>query len=224
LLKDYRTIWKLICYSKKTAMKKILLQFLFLTILANLNAQQTFTVNMGSDGFSFDPAQLTVNQGDIVHFNLPAPHNVTQVSQTTWNANQTTPLPGGFLFPNGSGDYTANTPGTIYYVCTIHVASDGMKGTITVNVVTGINDIHYSGAGKLYPNPATDYITYQIKGTSVVHEIKIVDITGKTVKILQKPEVSDYQVIIDIANLNKGIYFILVKSDDGIESGKFLKA
>ena len=204
-------------------MKKILLHFFCLIIFANLNAQQTFTVNKGS-GNSFNPSTLNVSVGDIVHFNLSSPHDVTQVSQTTWDANGTTPLSEGFVFPSGSGDYTATTPGTIYYVCTIHVASDGMKGTITVSAVTGINDIQNNAGGSLYPNPASDFITFKTKASSTVHEIRIIDITGKTVKILQKPEISDYQVRIDIANLNKGIYFILVKSDNGLESAKFMKA
>jgi plastocyanin len=204
-------------------MKKILLNFFCLIIFANLNAQQTFTVNKGS-GNSFSPSTLNVSVGDIVHFNLSSPHDVTQVSQTTWDADGTTPLPGGFVFPSGSGNFTATTPGTIYYVCTIHVASDEMKGTITVSAVTGINDIHNNTGAKLYPNPASDFITFKSKASSAVHEIRIVDITGKTVKILQKPEISDYQVRIEIASLNKGIYFILVKSDDGIEFAKFMKA
>lgn len=204
-------------------MKKILLLFLSFLILINLSAQTTFTVNKGV-GNSFNPAQVIVNPGDIVHFNLTAPHAILQVSLATWNANDVTPLPGGFSFPSGSGDYTATTPGIIYYVCTQHVATDGMKGTIVVNAITAINDIQNNSGGMVFPNPATNYITYQFKGKSSVNEIRIIDFTGKTVKIFQKPDVSEYQIKIDIGNLDRGIYFIIVKSEDGIESGKFLKS
>ena len=203
-------------------MKKILLLFPGFIMLMSLNAQQTFIINQGI-GDTFNPADVTVNQGDIVHFNLAPPHTVAQVSLATWNANDNTPLPGGFSFPSGSGDYTATTPGTIYYVCTVH-ASLGMKGTIVVNAITGINDIKKNAGGKVFPNPATEFITYQTKGTSIVHEVRILDFTGKTIEILQNPSVSDDQVKIDIGNLNRGIYFIIVRSEDGIESGKFLKS
>jgi plastocyanin len=204
-------------------MKRILLFFVCVLILTNLKAQLTYTVNKGV-GNSFNPTTLNVNVGDIVHFNLTAPHDVTQVSQATWNANGITPLAGGFSFPSGSGDYTATTPGTIYYVCTQHVASDGMKGTITVNAITAINDIQKNSGGKIFPNPAKDFITYQTKGNSTINEIRILDISGKTLKIIQKPEISDDQIKIDIGNLNQGIYFILVRSENGIESAKFLKS
>lgn len=204
-------------------MKKILLFFLSILSLTNLNAQTTFTVNKGVVN-SFDPAEVIVNPGDIVHFNLTAPHTILQVSLATWNANGFTPLPGGFSFPLGSGDYTTISPGIIYYVCTQHVVLDGMKGTIVVNAITAINDIQNNSRGIVFPNPATNYITYQSKMTSAVNEIRIIDFTGKTVKILRKPDVSDYQIKIDIGNLDKGIYFIIVKSEDGTESGRFLKS
>jgi plastocyanin len=204
-------------------MKKILLIFLCVLVNTIVNAQVTHTVIQGV-GDTFNPDVLTVNQGDIVHFNLSSSHSPLQVSLDTWNANGITPLPGGFSFPNGTGDYTASTPGTIYYVCTQHVQEHGMKGTIIVNAITGIIDINRNSDAKLYPNPATSFITYRRSMTSNVNEIRIMDITGRTVKILHKPEVSDSQIRINIEKLNKGIYFILVKSEDGIESGKFLKS
>jgi plastocyanin len=208
---------------KNPTMKRILLLFLSFLILINLSAQKTFTVNKGVLN-SFNPAEVIVNPGDVVHFNLTAPHTILQVSLATWNANDVTPLPGGFSFHSGSGDYTATTPGIIYYVCTQHVLSDGMKGTIVVNVITAINDIQNNSGGIVFPNPATNYITYQSKVKSAVDEIRIIDFTGKTVKILQRPDVSDSQIKIDIGNLDRGIYFIIVKSENGIESGKFLKS
>lgn len=202
-------------------MKKVLSLLVGVVLMNSINAQQTFTVNQGV-GDTFDPAQLTVNQGDIIHFNLAPPHNVTQVSLDTWNANGTTPLPGGFSFPSGSGDYTTTAPGVIYYVCTVHV-SLGMKGTITVNAVTGINDAKITGAGKIYPNPATDFLTCALNRYSMVNEIRIVNISGNTVKIIYKPEVSGDKVKIDIADLVNGMYFVLVKTDNEIISAKFLK-
>jgi hypothetical protein len=57
------------------------------------------------------------------------------VSQATWNANGTTPLPGGFSVPFGGGMVLPSQLGigTHYYVCQAHV-SFGMKGKI---IVTG---------------------------------------------------------------------------------------
>jgi plastocyanin len=203
-------------------MKKLILLTSAIFALSQLSAQVTHTVSKGT-GNTFSPASLTVNQGDVVHFALTAPHDVTQVSLETWNANGTTPLAGGFVFSTGSGDYTATSPGTIYYVCTIHVSASQMKGSILVNAVTGINDIHTEVIPKLYPNPANDKITLRADKYSSIEEIRISDLSGKSVKVLSKPTISDDQVNMDIADLKKGIYFISVKTVNGIETEKLLK-
>lgn len=196
--------------------------FAALLLVTIVNAQQTFTVNQGV-GNSFSPSSLTVNQGDVVHFSLSSQHDITQVSLDTWNANGTTPLAGGFVFSSGSGDYTATTPGVIYYVCVVHVQSDGMKGTITVNAITGINDVQNSSEARVYPNPARDIITYRASGSSPVSELRILDLNGKPVKILTKPDISDNKINIDITSLSSGIYFLVAYSANGIESEKILK-
>ncbi|TAL65090.1 MAG: T9SS type A sorting domain-containing protein [Bacteroidetes bacterium] len=203
-------------------MKKILLFFLSIFSAVSLNAQQTFTVT--NAGFAFNPSTVTVSQGDIVHFNLSASHPVLQVSQATWTANGSTALSGGFSFPSGIGDYTAGTPGTYYYVCSNHVSSFGMKGTIVVNAITGIRDIHLRSEVRLYPNPAVDWLILQTEGNLMDSEVTIFDITGKTVMLFKKPESSGDGMRIDIGSLNTGIYFVRVKSDSGIVSGKFLKS
>jgi hypothetical protein len=127
------------------------------------------------------------------------------------------------VFPGGTGDYTADTPGTIYYVCTAHVAASQMKGTITVSATTGTNDTHRDATPRLYPNPARDFITLMTDKNSAVEEIKLLDISGRALKILNKSDISGDHVRMDIANLNHGMYFIVVKTSEGIETEKFLK-
>jgi plastocyanin len=207
---------------KKPPMKKIQLLFLCIVISLSVNAQVIHTIVQGT-GDTFSPADITVNQGDIIRFSLSSFHSILQVSETTWNANGSTALPGGFSFPTGSGDYTTTSPGIIYYICSVHIDL-GMKGTITVSGVTGINDVPKHEGGVIYPNPAKDFINYQAKSNSPVQEIRIIDVTGKAVKIIQKPDITDDQVHIDVGNLNKGMYFIQVKSEGGFESRKFLKS
>ena len=83
-----------------------------------------------NSGFTFTPSLLTVNAGDTVRFQLDSIHNAVEVSQATWDANGNTSN-GGFAVDFGGGDVVFNTPGTYYYVCTVH-ASMGMKGRIVV--------------------------------------------------------------------------------------------
>lgn len=201
-------------------MKRFLMLFLGIIGVIALNAQQIYIIN--AVGTAFSPSDITVNQGDIVRFNVGISHPVVQVSQATWDVNGNTPS-GGFAFPSGTGDYVANIPGTYYFVCSPH-AVIGMKGTIVVNIVTGIEDIQEKKLEKVFPNPARDYIIYQTNRNLSIQEIRILDIIGKVVLVVQKPELSNGQVKINIENLNKGMYFILVKSEDGTVSKKFLKS
>jgi plastocyanin len=183
-------------------------------------AQQTHTIT--SSGNTFTPSTLTVNVGDQVQFNAGANHPVQQVSQATWDANGTTPLNGGFSFPNGSGTFTPANAGTVYYVCTSHVQL-GMKGTITVTVATGIND-QESGRGRLYPVPANDHVIYESPGNMIIDEIRILDLTGRPVIQLRGLEQPSGQFKIDVSGLNKGMYIIRIRSGESTIIKKFLKS
>jgi len=90
---------------------------------------QTRTVT--SAGFTFSPADLTINAGDSVQWQLDSIHNVLEVNQATWNANGNTSKAGGFSTGFGGGTVKLDTPGTYFYVCSPH-AFQGMKGKITV--------------------------------------------------------------------------------------------
>lgn len=203
-------------------MKRFLMLFPGIIAVIALNAQQTINVNAVA-GPAFSPSDITVNQGDIVHFNVGSSHPVVQVSEATWNANENTALSPGFSFPSGTGDYVAAVAGTFYFVCIPH-ASIGMRGRIVVNLTTGIEDFQEKNVEKVYPNPASDYIIYQTNRNLSIKEIRILDIIGKVVLVVQKPVFLNGEVRINIENLNKGMYFILVKSEDGTVSKKFLKS
>lgn len=119
--------------------------FVLLTSTLSANAQ---TINQS--GFSFNPDVITVQAGATITFQIGSPHNATEVSQATWNANGTAPLPGGFFFAAGTNSFQP-TVGTHYYLCSVHPSS--MKGRIVVDPNTGIDE-----AGKevaiVFPNPA----------------------------------------------------------------------
>jgi plastocyanin len=77
------------------------------------------TINTESSSFS--PALTEMNVGDTVVFNVDGGHTATEVSQSTWNANGTTPG-GAFNFGAGSNQQVVGlTVGTHYFVCQVHV-------------------------------------------------------------------------------------------------------
>jgi plastocyanin len=90
------------------------------------------THQVTNQGFAFSPSSLTITAGDSVRWTIENIHNVVEVTQATWNANGNTARPNGFSTSFGGGTVLFNVPGSYWYVCSPH-ATEGMKGTITVN-------------------------------------------------------------------------------------------
>jgi plastocyanin len=181
-----------------------------------INIAKAAVVTVTNSGFTFSPSNITINLGDTVIFALGLNHNAVEVSQSTYNANGSTALSGGFSIAFGGGTLlTGNlSVGTHYYVCTPH-AGMGMKGTITVvNNTNGINNVsninlHF----KFYPNPASEKIgiNYSTNVNGKV-SLKLFDLTGKMVAILFEDESSagsHYQSVqIDRNRFGSGFYFL----------------
>ena len=176
------------------------------------------TVTITNSGFEFSPDDVNINLGDTVIFQLASNHNAVEVSQSTWNANGNTPLP-GFSVPFGGGQVVGLTTGTHFYVCSPH-ASGGMKGRIIVNNSTGIdspetNPVNFS----IYPNPTNGKFTLQFKNTMSVAGNGIVDdnepkmeiynLLGDKILILQQI-VQQNSTQIDLNSYPAGVYFVTI--------------
>ena len=80
------------------------------------------------------------------------------------------------------------------------------------------------GAGRivrLYPNPATSYVTFELpKGTENGFSIQVYNFLGK--KMYETPRITD-KVTVTLTDFNRGIYIYHLKDQSGkiIESGKF---
>ncbi len=89
----------------------------------NGNAQTGASNSVSIAGMAFGPSSLTVKNGTTVIWknNDPIAHTVTSNDGTSFNSG---PLNSGATF-----SYTAKTPGTFGYHCTIH---PGMTATLIV--------------------------------------------------------------------------------------------
>jgi hypothetical protein len=88
----------------------------------------------------------------------------------------------------------------------VYVAMDAFTwrlGSLSASSFAGYNSI------KIYPNPTSDYITLLVEDNVLFSTIHIIDITGKIVK---KEDFNSSEVILDVKDLPKGIYFITEKS------------
>jgi plastocyanin len=198
-------------------MKHSLLLSLAFAFGASFANATTFTIS--TSGFTFAPSSITVTDQDTIQFVVGGGHNATEVSQTTWNANGTTVLAGGFAYQSGTNILTGLTAGTRYYVCTPHVGL-GMKGQITITSTVGISNNTANKNLLLFPNPIKDKFTVNLKGNET--SIKIYDVLGKT--IAEYSNLNNGVMEIDaLQNVTSGTYFLIVNTEKEIFKYSIIK-
>jgi len=195
------------------------LMLVILTSVAGLSATHTIT----NSGFTFSPANIVVNAGDTIIFQLDQVHTARQVTQATWNANGSASN-GGFDLPNGGGTIVLSEPGVVYYVCVPH-ASLGMKGTITVLTPTDVDNEREIMPDNFilrqnYPNPFNPEttISFSLPANSFV-SLKVFDNLGNEVAILVNEFLSagEYSRHWKGEGLSSGSYFYR------LEAGSFTR-
>jgi plastocyanin len=204
-------------------MKKALLSTL-IVILTVIGIQAQTSDTIKDSGFTFSPAELTVNTGDTIVFVGSDFHPVLEVSEATWTNKGTTPLEGGFNFPSGSGKVHFSEAGVHYYVCTSHVASDDMKGKITVNVPSAVKYISGNAFVSVYPIPLTGSTLYITFKNPVQKNLTVLvyDLAGN-LRISSNGSTSSGQYSVDCANLPKGLFLMKLSSDEGDSYSKFVR-
>ena len=152
-------------------MKKLntFIKNIFLIIsLSFLTFTTGFTQTITNSGLTFSPDTLQVTIGDTIIFNISASHNAVEVSETTFNNNDSTSN-NGFNIPFGGGSWTADSIKTYYYVCQSHV-SMGMKGVIIVNPPACNKSLAQQSEGfdpnPLYSTMQWSYDTLSLTNTS----------------------------------------------------------
>jgi len=117
---------------------------------------------------------------------------------------------------NNQFDYKVTVAGTYGYVCTPHAGS-GMVGTFNASSVTGIQNINEADIStSIYPNPFNNELFIDLGNENPEYtQIIISDILGKQVR---KTDIKDLPVVsgrrnVDVAELQKGIYFATLKGN-----------
>lgn len=189
---------------------KILLSALFLFTCFN-GFSITHEISANSSARTFSPSSITINLGDDVNFVIASSHDALEVSQGTWQVNGVTSN-GGFSVPFGGGLVPASQlpVGIHYYICTSH-ADSGMKGTIEVVNLTGIDEPKLPANILLAPNPARDYFSITLSDNALVNSnFVLYNLIGKqmmTGKLISKT------TTVNINRLNPGMYFVRFEGD-----------
>lgn len=80
---------------------------------------------------------------------------------------------------------------------------------LAVNTTLSISEINFENNLRVFPNPSSSNVTIQ----SDLHELKnlqVIDVTGKTV--ILKESINSKENIINISNLENGVYFLKVNN------------
>jgi len=134
------------------------------------------------------------------------PANATDPSYT-WSVDNIS----GSAQISQTGLLTAISDGIVRVNATANDASQTLGSIeITIDQTASIIDESLNNNIKIYPNPASDFITVSKPGSEPA-QVAILDLTGKT---LQKVDLNHPIETIDLANLKEGIYLIKIQFID----------
>lgn len=179
-----------------------------------------------------------VNQAPVVSITSPADGGVYELGETINFGATATDADGNLekinfkineeyyrtsLRSPGSQVYTPNAPGT-YKIAARAFDTEGLTDEkfVTITVVDpALSNEDFSKEAinvKVYPNPATNIL--HLSGVNANTDFSIVDITGK---ILNKGKTTQENVVINIATLAKGLYFVKIVNNTSIKTMSFIK-
>ena len=72
----------------------------------------------------------------------------------------------------------------------------------------------------IYPNPVSTILNINSNDTKVITTLRITNVLGQIV--FSKTNANN-QKVIDVSNLNSGLYILSINSDDAVEQFKFQK-
>ncbi len=91
---------------------------------------------------------------------------------------------------------------------------------VTVNAYTGVETLEQKGI-TIYPNPTKGIIYFEFADNNI-QEIKISDITGKTISTSASLNANNEQLEIDLSSFYRGIYIIRIQTDKEIFTTKIV--
>ena len=101
------------------------------------------------------------------------------------------------------------------------ITFSGSADSVVVYDKASAVELKLKDAIKIYPNPAVDEVTIDA-GNIIVESIIVTDITGKMITQITSEITGKYKI--DLTHIEKGIYFINIKTSEGTSSYKLVKS
>jgi hypothetical protein len=123
-----------------------------------------------------------------------------------------------FNFNEGAGFETVNEVTAVNAVFSTYPTGGTLASWVEIPV-SGLNSISMPSLN-IFPNPTSEYLRINTNSNSLINNIVITDLVGKLVESIDVNSVSSTEV--NVANLNKGVYFISIGTDKGKVSRKLV--
>lgn len=207
-------------YLYNAAGDKVLVGFSFVvetkTLLGVCYLDNAGTLGNYSLNLAASPVVLTANQWVRVGMSF----NIS-TGQVFWKG------PGFYGSFNGAAagqapaeiDYIV-TPGTSNTVASVAKFDNLYAFAAATENLLGTDDFESNDLSKItvYPNPANNILN--INSLSAIKSVKFIDINGRIIKEIISHEINSQ---INISDLNSGIYFISIETENGTTTEKLIK-
>jgi hypothetical protein len=186
----------------------------------NLQFRYKFWAIEPKTGFAIDNFEIC--DGPVADFNFKADAGTVTFTDTSINANNYY-----WSFSDGQSSNLQNPVMNFdldTIVATLYVSNDCVSDSVSKTIYTvGIKDIITSKI-KIYPNPAHNFIRIETGDLNGEIVVEIIDVESK---VLITKEISliknNDNIFMDLSYIDKGIYFVKVKTKDGIIIKKLVK-
>jgi trimeric autotransporter adhesin len=181
------------------------------------------------NGCSLTVGPLTVSEPNVLSFTVTST-DVTVAGGTDGAIDLT--VSGGtspytYLWNNSetTEDLSGLPAGT--YICTITDAN-GCTSEVTVTILDGVASLANNNTGmgviSLFPNPATEEVTlsFDLTQNSDI-TIEVVSTTGQVLLVMNDVDVLNTNYVLNVSEWSTGVYFVKVKTTDGMNSIRFVK-
>ena len=112
--------------------------------------------------------------------------------------------------------------GQTHYVEVVAIYPNSKRSVSTIGVVSDVLNVNEIEANKcnIYPNPANDRL--YIEAEAEIIEVSVYDVYGRT-QNLRISESQNLRISINVSELNAGIYFVKINTENGEIVKRFIK-
>ncbi|MBP6334432.1 MAG: T9SS type A sorting domain-containing protein [Bacteroidia bacterium] len=132
----------------------------------------------------------------------------------------------GFTSYNWSTGATTRTveisTTSLVFVTAVSGSNCLSRDTVFVNQVVGIDDISHQVKVNIYPNPSTGRVDVDIEQYSPEVEFRVYDIIGNEIFFDTHIGKGSYTKSIDLKSEPKGVYFLQLRTNDGVLTKRIL--